>query len=216
MGGSEGPSNEVQETQLSKKQAEIVKSREAFFQEFTLPEVKEHIERVKNTQLRNDYQYQSNMPLLANQVSDIRDQYKSQQNILSNNLAKRGLEGSGVEALSLSTLGSAEAETVSNTVNQSMLQNMLQRNQFIDLNNQTKLNQDQLQRNSIQSLMQLSPTPTGSAPMQMMQTPGEQSPWGATISGGIQGAAIGGQTGGPWGAVIGGIVGSGAGYASAT
>jgi BRCT domain type II-containing protein len=216
MGGSEAPENEVQETELSRKQAEIVRSREAFFQEFTLPEIKEHIESVKNTDLRDDFRTESNMPMVANQVSDIRDNFSQQRKNLSNSLAKRGLEGSGVEAYSLGTLGAVEAETVANTVSQGQLQDLLRKDQYIDLKNQTVLNQDQLQRSSINSLLKLAPKPTTAAPMQMMQKPGEQSPWGATISGGMQGAAIGGKTGGPWGAVIGGIVGSGAGYASAT
>lgn len=215
MGGSEAPENEVQETALSRKQAEIVKSRESFFQEFTLPEVKEHIDRVKNTELRDDYKTQSVMPILANQVSDIRDQFKAQQNNLSNNLAKRGLEGSGVEALSLSTLGSAEAQAVGSTVNNGMLQQLLNKNQLIDMKNQSALNQNQMQKSSIQSLMQLAPRPTTAAPQQMMQSPGDSSPWGSILSGGVQGASIGGQSGGPWGAVLGGAIGAGAGYASA-
>ncbi len=216
MGGSKPAENKIKETELSKEQTKIVQAREQFLQSYTIPELKDHLTSVKENQLRDDFKYTSNMPVLANQVSDIRDQFQVQRDQLSNNLAQRGMEQSGVEANSLMQLASAEASNVSGAVNQSTLQDMLQKNGLIDLQNQNKLNQNQMYGSAIQNMLRLAPQPTTAAPQQMMKEPDKKSPWGATLGGGIQGAQIGGQAGGPWGAVIGGVVGSGSGYASAT
>lgn len=216
MGGSKPAENQVTETPLSRKQLEILRNRESFMNSFTVPELKEHLESVKAMELRDDFKLTPQTTMLADRISGIRDSFQVTQDNLSLNLAKRGLEGSGVEAKSLTQLAGAEAQAVGGAKTQSTIQSILEKNGIINQQNQNMLAKNSLQAGALQNLLSLAPRPTTAAPQQMMQEPGEQSALGGTLGGAMTGATTGFSVGGPWGAVIGGVIGAGAGYASST
>ncbi len=216
MGGSEPATNEVEETPLSRKQLEILQNRENFLQDFTVPELKEHLQKTKDIEFREDFQISPYMKTLSSNIGNIRDQFQFQEDNMSLNLAKRGLEQSGVEAQSLSQLANAEAQAVGSSVTQTQLQQILERNGVKDQKNNNSLTKQNLMGSSVQGLLSLAPRPTSASPQQMVQEPGEEGALGGTLSGAMTGASTGAMVGGPWGAVIGGVVGAGAGYASST
>jgi len=216
MGGSEPGENVVEETALSRKQAKILKDREAFTQEFTIPELENQLEQAKSLELSNDFAETPHTLLASRDIGNIRGQFDVAEDQLSVSLAQRGLEGSGIEAKSLSQLAGVEASQVSDRINASTFATSQEKNILANQANQNLLAQHQVQGQALQGLLSMAPTPTGSAPNSMGMTDGKKSPLGSTVMGGAQGAQLGFQAGGPWGALAGGIVGAGTGYASAT
>jgi hypothetical protein len=218
MGGSKPAENQVIETELSSEQADILRSREQFLQDFTLPELRDHIERSKNIQgeLSEDFLETPQDRQTSQDVSGIRNQFDLAENQLTINLNRRGLEGSGIEARSLSQLNAAEASQVGGRVAQNSLQTVLQQNSITRQINQNNLAAQGVRGSALQSALQIAPTPTSAAPVNFTTTPGEEGALGATLSGAATGATTGFLVGGPYGAIAGGVIGAGAGYASAT
>lgn len=219
MGKSEGPSNEVQETALSREQLKILRNREKFLNSFSIPELKDHLENVKQMELRDDFKTSPTNQILASNIAGIRDSFQATEDNLSLNLAKRGMEGSGIEAQSLTQLAGAEAQAVGNAVTQSALQSILEKNNIINQQNQNTLTKNQLHSNALTNLLRLSPTATTAAPQQMMQTPGQASPVAGALGGAMAGASAGATIGSAIpgvgtvvGGVAGGVIGAGASF----
>jgi hypothetical protein len=215
MGGSEPASNEVQETALSRKQADILKSRESFLQSFTVPELRDHLASTRDfgSQIEDDFLTTPQTGRTAIDVANIRDQFDLAENQLTINLNRRGLEGSGIEARSLSQLSSAEASQVGGRVAQNSLQTLLERNAITRQQNQNQLAAQGVRGSALQSALQLAPSAVTGAPTQISTTPGEAGPAGAVLAGAATGAAVGSVV--PVvGTAIGAVVGAGVGYAT--
>lgn len=183
---------EVQETALSKKQKEILDSRENFYQQFTQPELKDFFNQTKEFGLDNNYYNFTTSEFAESQVSGIRDAFSSQRDQLSNSLAQRGMAGSGIEAQSLAMLGAAEGKAVGNTVNQARLQSILNANQNVDRRNQNALSTQNVKQGGISSLLNMAPRPTTAAPVFQKKTGGGGLGGFGALLGGIGGLATGG------------------------
>lgn len=215
MGKSKAPESEVIETPLSREQLSILRDRESFYQKFAVPAMKEHYNQVMETELRNDYKTSPYQQIVSQNVGDVRQQFGVQSDRLNNSMAQRGLEGSGVEANILSQFGAAQANAVGNTVNQTQLKALLERNNIISQQNNNSLAQDQIRQSALRGLLSQAPQSTMAATMGTFNAPGKADALGATIGGGMQGAMVGSRWG-PWGAVAGAVVGGAAGYGSTT
>jgi hypothetical protein len=213
MPGAGGGEPAVQETALSRKQAEILKDREAFTQDFTIPELMDQLEYAKNLELSNDFQRTPQTLLASRDIGNIRSQFDVAEDQLSVSLAKRGLEGSGIEARTLSQLAGAEAASVSDRANQVDFNTMQEQNAFIQQRNQNLLAGQAIHGQAVSGLLSMAPQASSAAPVNMTMTGGDSGALGSTLAGGAQGATLGSSFG-PWGAVIGGAVGAGAGYMS--
>lgn len=215
MGKSKPPKTEIIETPLSKEQLKIVRDREAFYQKFTVPALKDHFQSIQETELRNDYKTSPYSQLVSQNVGDVRDQFNVQNDQVSLNLAQRGLSGSGVEQNVLSQMGAAEASAVGNTVSQTQLQALLEKNNITNQQNNNMLAKNQMTQSALQGLLSQSPQSSMAAPTGMFTKPGKDSPVGATLMGGITGAQIGSKYG-PYGAIAGAVIGGGVGYSTTT
>jgi hypothetical protein len=141
-GGSSGTTTQTstqKETQLSIQQAEILKQREAQYQQYIFPELIKELEEVdlKTTDL----------PSQRAQTQAINRASEQAGSKLQSDIAQRGLSGSGVEVQALGALQSTRQSALS------------------DAYYNAQQAQDQKKMQLLQMGGSFSPTPTTSAPL---------------------------------------------------
>jgi len=171
MGGKGGGGGKKEITPLSKQQLDILKDREAFYQNLTVPEMKEYFQDSKNFQLNNNYSTFTGTELAQGNVQNMNNAFNSQREQMQNSFAQRGLEGSGVEASGLSQLGAAQAQAVGNTVNQARLQSIIQRNQIIGQKNNNAMQVQGVRDRGLSTLLSQAPQPTRAMQEGMITVP---------------------------------------------
>jgi len=105
-GGSKQQSTtEQKETQLSIQQAEVVKQRQADYEEFFKPEI---LEELREADLAT-----TDQPTLRRNVEATNLAADQAESKMTSSIAQRGLEGSGAEIQGLAALGGARQNALS-------------------------------------------------------------------------------------------------------
>jgi len=188
MGGKKAAKPATQkETELSKQQGRILGQREQLFREQQLPLLLDLIQQTEGGGLSNIFAQQ--------QVQDINQAFDVAGQRFEQDIARRGLRGSGVALPALAQLGAGRASAISQALNQARLQNFQRRLQTASL------------------LGQFTPRPSPSLQSQFITTPGTPARGGpgeaiGTVLGAIGGFKVGGPTGAAAGARAGAQVGS--------
>lgn len=115
-GGASKSSSRTLESTLSKRQATILKKREEQYQQFFFPEM---LGIVSDVNMDN--------ALASPQVSNANQAYETALSSFSTQAARRGLSGSGFEAVGLASLGGAKANAVSSAVSAGQQQGLANR-----------------------------------------------------------------------------------------
>ena len=138
------------ETALSKEQAAILKQREEQYQKYFFPELVKNLQEVsKETAFT---------PTLQSNVQAVNQQAGSAKVQFTQDMAKRGLSGSGTEAQGLAALSNSKSNLLANAYYQAQQANQAQRN------------------NALQLALAASPTPTTASPLgQISQSSGSGS-----------------------------------------
>jgi len=139
MGSSGSSSSSTRETSLSIEQAKILKSRQADYEKYFLPELLDMLNETKTDSFQNVAR--------DTQQAQIAKSYQASADKLSQQMAQRGLSGSGVESLALSRMGSDRAYATS------------------ELAQKAKMANEQKRMNLLQMGGTLSPQPTTAAPL---------------------------------------------------
>lgn len=156
--GSQSSFSQTTETQLSKEQAAILKQREEQYQQYFFPELVKNLQDVsKETALT---------PTLQSNVQAVNQQAGSAKVQFTQDMAKRGLSGSGTEAQGLAALSNSKSNLLANAYYQAQQANQAQKS------------------NALQLALAASPTPTTASPLgQISYGQGSQSSsgwgWGA-------------------------------------
>ena len=191
MSKSKGQEAKAIESPLSKEQLNILQSREQFFQSFIQPELVNFFEESRDFRLEGEFQAPNAVLLAAQQAGTQADAFAAQRGQLQQSLARRGLEGSGVEGGSLALLGAAEAQARGQTVNQAQLQAIFASNQALSQQQQATLQEQGVRAGGLGALLSQAPRPTTAAP-----TSFQQATQGSGGAGAILGGAAGGFLGG--------------------
>lgn len=138
------------ETQLSKEQAAILKQREEQYQKYFFPELVNSLQDAsKETALT---------PTLQSNVQAVNQQAGSAKTQFTQDMAQRGLSGSGTEAQGLAALSNSKSNLLANAYYQAQQANQTQKN------------------NVLQLALAASPTPTTASPLgQISYGSGSQS-----------------------------------------
>lgn len=141
MGGSNKShsTSHTEETLLSREQADILKQREAQYQEYFFPKILQNLEEVSKPTAMTPY-LQQGVQAVNQQASQANQQF-------AQDMARRGLSGSGTEAQGLAALASSKASMLANAYYQAQQANQAQKNQ------------------AMQFALSMSPTPTSAAPV---------------------------------------------------
>lgn len=144
------------ETALSKEQAAILKQREEQYQKYFFPELVKNLQEVsKETALT---------PTLQSNVQAVNQQAGSAKVQFTQDMAKRGLSGSGTETQGLAALSNSKSNLLANAYYQAQQANQAQRN------------------NALQLALAASPTPTTASPLgQISQSSGSGSGFGLHV-----------------------------------
>lgn len=144
------------ETALSKEQAAILKQREEQYQKYFFPELVKNLQEVsKETALT---------PTLQSNVQAVNQQAGSAKVQFTQDMAKRGLSGSGTETQGLAALSNSKSNLLANAYYQAQQANQAQKN------------------NALQLALAASPTPTTAAPLgQTTQSSGSGSGFGLHV-----------------------------------
>ena len=181
--------SDAKESSLSKQQTEIVRSREAFYQATTQPELVDFFRETKEIELNKNFLAPSATELAMSNAGAINDAFDAQGDQLSKSLAQRGLEGSGVEGASLAMMGSAKAQALAGNVNQSKLQAMLQSNNVIGQQNQVITQQQNVRQSGINSLLSQAPQSTQSTNAGYIPQNDDTPFWQKAALGAVSGAS---------------------------
>lgn len=137
--GYQTSSSSTHETKLSKQQAEILKQREAQYQQYFFPKLVEGLQQATNgTNESNLMQGQSRA--IGQQTTGAKQQF-------SQSMAQRGLAGTGVEAQGLASISNTKSQLLADAYS-----------------NVQQANQDRALQ-YIQIATGMSPTPTTAAPL---------------------------------------------------
>jgi len=136
--GAGSSSSKTTETQLSRQQAEILKEREAQYQEYFFPQLIGAFKELEQGGMS---------PQVAKATEQAGSAFQGAQNAFEKAIARRGLYASGVESRGLAQLGAARASALSNIYQQAEGDRFARRNQLLQMGGS------------------LSPTPTTAAPM---------------------------------------------------
>lgn len=144
------------DTALSKEQAAILKQREEQYQKYFFPELVKNLQEVsKETALT---------PTLQSNVQAVNQQAGSAKVQFTQDMAKRGLSGSGTETQGLAALSNSKSNLLANAYYQAQQANQAQKN------------------NALQLALAASPTPTTAAPLgQTTQSSGSGSGFGLHV-----------------------------------
>ena len=144
------------DTALSKEQAAILKQREEQYQKYFFPELVKNLQDVsKETALT---------PTLQSNVQAVNQQAGSAKVQFTQDMAQRGLSGSGTEAQGLAALSNSKSNLLANAYYQAQQANQAQKN------------------NALQLALAASPTPTTAAPLgQISQSSGSGSGFGLHV-----------------------------------
>ena len=144
------------DTALSKEQAAILKQREEQYQKYFFPELVKNLQEVsKETALT---------PTLQSNVQAVNQQAGSAKVQFTQDMAQRGLSGSGTEAQGLAALSNSKSNLLANAYYQAQQANQAQKN------------------NALQLALAASPTPTTAAPLgQISQSSGSGSGFGLHV-----------------------------------
>ncbi len=178
--GGGGSETEVVETKLSRKQASILKDREKFYQDFTLPRLHDYYEATKNFELNDEFQ---DLDDLTDQIDTLFSS-SPEKRILGQTLMKGGFD-SDTTQLAQERLGAEGAVGREGAFSATQLAAMLQRNEITGKRNALQQTGQDVRGAGIDALLKQTPRPSGShnAPM-------------ITSSSGGGGGAAGGAAGG--------------------
>ena len=138
-GGRDFSYSQTTETALSKEQAAILKQREEQYQQYFFPELVKNLQDVsKETALT---------PTLQSNVQAVNQQAGSAKVQFTQDMAQRGLSGSGTEAQGLAALSNSKSNLLANAYYQAQQANQAQKN------------------NALQLALAMSPTPTTASPL---------------------------------------------------
>lgn len=152
-GGSSGGSTTTQkETELSKQQAAILKQREAQYQKYIFPELLQELEE-------SDQETVS-LPQLRQQTQAVNRASQQAESSLSQDIAQRGLSGSGVEVQALGALQQGRTSALA------------------DAYYNAQQAQEQKKINLLQMGGAMSPTPTTAAPLSTVSEAEQESQQG--------------------------------------
>lgn len=138
-GGTQSSSSSTTETKLSRAQADVLKTREAQYQQYFFPEL------LKGVQESASGANESSM--MQGQARAINQQAGGAKQQFAQAMAQRGLSGSGVEAQGLSSIGNARGQMLADAYYNVQQANKDRGIQYTQL------------------ALNMSPTPTTAAPM---------------------------------------------------
>lgn len=196
MGKSKKSKTEVIETELSKEQVKILKSREAFYQSFTLPSLQDYYNATQNFELRDDF---ATLDDLTTQLDGIFTS-DPEQSQLSRELFRRGFSGEDIASAELSQRASG-AVGREQTFSAARLAAIQQSNQNVLARNQNQLQEQNVRSSGVGALLSQAPSPTGAgaSPIITQSTP-QGNAWMGALGGalGAGGSALfsGGSGGG--------------------
>ena len=124
MGGG-GQTSKTTESQLSKEQAKVLKSRNKWFETDILPIIDNGLQATQDNSLIT-----SNM---AQQTYGINQNYKQAKQSFGQAMAQRGLGGTGVEAQGLSSLQNTRAQNLANAYYTAQQQNKDEKMNYLQL-----------------------------------------------------------------------------------
>lgn len=208
MGKEKPAKNEVVETKMSKEQLQILKSREAFYQDFTLPELKSYYKDTKQFNLNDEYLKTDPNAVRGNMTMA----FNSQGSQLSKLLQQRGMNPEGATNQLKTSQGMAEGRAYNNA----LLESIMQYNNIANQQNQNTLQEAQVKQGGINMLLSQAPQPTREGQEIITQKAGSkgmmaqigQSIMGAAGSMGSMGSMPGMGGGSPGGSSGGGSGGS--------
>lgn len=140
MGGQKSHSStHTEETELSKAQAELLKQREAQYQEYFFPQLLQGLQDVSKPTALTPY-FQSGVQAVNQRAAQANQQF-------TQDMARRGLSGSGTESQGLAALANSKSSMLANAYYQAQQANQAQKNQML------------------QFALSMSPTPSNAAPL---------------------------------------------------
>lgn len=166
MGSEKASKTEVVETPLSQEQLKILKSREAFYQSFTLPELKSYYQDTRNFNL-NDELLQSDPSVMQGNVGLA---FKSQGSQLKKLLSQRNGDAQGA----LNQLDTSKGIAEGRTYNSALLESIMQHNNIVNQQNQNTLSEAQVKQGGIGMLLSQAPQPTREGTPIISQKAGKQ------------------------------------------
>ena len=194
MGKEKKSKTEVVESQLSEKQASILRDREKFYQKFTQPALKDYYNATRSFELRDDF---TSLDDLSDQLDSIFSDDPEQQ-MLGQALFTQGFDLATQEAARAKMQG-AQSVAKEGTYSAANLAAMQKANQDVARQNQLRLKEQEVRESGISALLGQAPQATQAGSPVMTTTEGGGDGLGAlggAVGSMIGGMDFGGETGG--------------------
>jgi hypothetical protein len=185
MGKEKKSKTEVIESQLSKEQANILKDREKFYQNFTQPALEDYYAATRSFELRDDF---SSLDDLTDTL-DLMFSDEPEQQELSRSLMRAGFDASTQQAAQEKLTG-AQAVAKEGTYSAANLAAIQKANQNVARQNQNQMQEQQVRQSGISALLGQAPQATSAGSPVMSQTTTGPNPLIAAGAGAL-GAGLG-------------------------
>jgi len=186
MGKKKKTKTEVIESELSKEQTKILKAREEFYQDFTVPNLKEYHQATANFELQKDF---STLGDLTDRLDGLFSD-EPESNMLARQLMQRGA-GQDVQAAAQSQLQNLGAQAQEQAFSGARLAAIQQSNQAQLQRNRATQQEQGVRQAGVSALLSQAPQATSAGTPRIVQTPQQQSNVGLSALGGALGAGAG-------------------------
>ena len=186
MGKKQKTKTEVIETELSKEQTKILKAREQFYQDFTVPNLKEYHQATANFELQKDF---STLGDLTDRLDGLFSA-EPESNMLARQLMQRGAS-QDVQQAAQSQLQNLGAQAQEQAFSGARLAAIQQSNQAQLQRNRATQQEQGVRQAGVSALLSQAPQATRAGSPTIVQTPGQQGNTGLGALGGALGAGAG-------------------------
>jgi len=187
MGKEKKTKTEVIESELSKEQTNILKDRELFYQDFTVPNLKEYHQATANFELQKDF---STLGDLTDRLDGLFSN-EPEQNQLARQLMQRGAS-QDVQEAAQTQLQNVGAQGREQAFSGARLAAIQQSNQAQLQRNRATQQEQGVRQTGISTLLSQAPQSTGAGSPTFTQTQGQSGSAGLGALGGALGAGLGG------------------------
>jgi hypothetical protein len=185
MGKQKKSKAEIIETDLSKQQLDILKNREAFYQDFTLPALKDYYNATSQFNLRDDF---NTLDDLTSQIDTIFSS-DPEKRVLGQQLMQGGFD-SQTSQLAQERLQGEAAGGREQVFSQANLAQILQGNQATSQRNQAAVQEQSVRTQGVDALLGQAPRPTGAGTPSFLQGQGGQGDPLTGAAGGALGSLL--------------------------
>ena len=186
MGSKKKTKTEIIETELSKEQTKILKSREQFYQDFTVPNLLEYHQATANFELQKDF---STLGDLTDRLDGLFSN-EPDQNMLARQLMQRGASQE-VQQAAQTRVQELGAQAQEQAFSGARLAAIQQANQAQLQRNRATQQEQQVRQAGVGALLSQAPQATRAGSPTIVQQPQQQGNQGLGALGGALGAGAG-------------------------